>query len=182
MSSFACVRSFKQVSAGVASERKAEGAASLRSSKVETNELGAIHRAPRDVLSEQRRREDEAVVCKWEGASAKEVWAHLMAPESEGGHGIELEDGDDLLNDGIRYLIDDLDCLESCNSIPMASVGGPVVGGAATSADFGLSSGAYTAFDGAAAMGGGSAFPSNLYASASATGLGQSASNPCSRL
>ena len=55
---------------------------------------------------------------------------------------------------GIRYLIDDLDCLESCNSIPMASVGGPV-GGAATSADFGLSSGAYTAFDGAAAMGGG---------------------------
>ena len=56
---------------------------------------------------------------------------------------------------GIRYLIDDLDCLESCNSIPMANVAGPVGGAAAASADFGLSSGAYTAFDGAAAMGGG---------------------------
>ena len=58
---------------------------------------------------------------------------------------------------GIRYLIDDLDCLESCNSIPMSSVAaGPGLGpGAAASADFGLSSGAYTAFDGAAAMGGG---------------------------
>ena len=59
---------------------------------------------------------------------------------------------------GIRYLIDDLDCLESCNSIPMSSVAGPGLGqagAAAVSADFGLSSGAYTAFDGAAAMGGG---------------------------
>ena len=62
---------------------------------------------------------------------------------------------------GIRYLIDDLDCLESCmdNAIPMSSVaaaaaGGPTVGGAA-SADFGLAAGNYTAFDGAAAMGGG---------------------------
>ena len=54
---------------------------------------------------------------------------------------------------GIRYLIDDLDCLESCNSLPLASAA--AAGMTAPATDFALPAGGYTGYDGAAAMGGG---------------------------